>query len=271
MRRLFVTLVTAGLLGWMVAGAEAHVALSAKLDAAQEVPAPAGVGGSAGGAITFEFTDEDGKLAYTASVSGLTGNPIAGHLHLGAPGTAGDIKIGLPTAALPKNDGVPVSGSVQLDTATAQLLYQGLLYVNFHTVANLSGEIRGQVLADPGACSCKTAASPGKFAACVKKEIKKLAKDKRTAEAAKSLKRNAALTTCGSKKTKQPKKTVACCLLLTPLESAADTNIANGYACSAQKESRCAKLGGQSLGAGSSCVPTNPCRFPASASGAFVD
>ena len=131
MRRLFVALAAAGLMGWMVAGAEAHVALTAKLDAAQEVPAPAGVGGSAGGAITFEFTDEDGKLAYTASVSGLTGDPIAGHLHLGAPGTSGDIKVSLPV--LPKNDGVPVSGTVLLDTANVQSLYQGLLYANFHT------------------------------------------------------------------------------------------------------------------------------------------
>lgn len=271
MRRLFVALAACGVLGWTAVGADAHVALTATLDAAQEVPAPTGVGSSASGAITFEFTDEDGKLAYTASVSGLTGDPIAGHLHLGAPGTAGDIKVGLPTAALPKNDGVPVSGSVQVDTATAQLLYQGLLYVNFHTVANLSGEIRGQVLAAPGACSCKNAASPAKFATCVKKEIKKLSKAARGEEAVKSLKRNAGATSCGSKKTKMPKKTVACCLLLTPVESAADTNIANGYVCSAQKETKCAKLGGVPLGTGSSCVPTNPCRFPASPSGAFVD
>ena len=93
-------------------------------------------------------------------------------------------------------------------------------------------------------------------------------KAERSEEVFKQLKKNAGFNTCGSKKTKQPANKVACCLLLPPEE-----NIASGYVCSPKSDTKCANLGGTSLGTGSSCFPatTNPCRFPASPSGAFLD
>src|SRR5262249_56014658 len=61
---------------------------------------------------------------------------------------------------------------------------------------------------------------------------------------------------CAKKKT--PKHAIACCLENTP-----EANIVTGQLCAAISANKCTLLGGTSAGDGISCLPTNPCGFPA--------
>jgi len=230
----------------------AHVDLQATLDVAQEVPAPVGTVAGAGGTATFTFDDMTKMLSYTVSIHDLTGTALAAHIHQGAPGVAGPIIIPLDPAA--------TTGTVgPLTDAQVTALFARLLYINFHTAANLSGEIRGQITLVPGKCACGAFPNHGKFVKCVRAEIKKLEKAERQEAGVKALKKSSAKSSCGKKKA--PKKSIACCLPRTP-----ENNIVTDSLCLPVKESKCASAGGTSKGASSTCVP-NPC----SPSGAFLD
>jgi hypothetical protein len=234
--------------------ARAHVQLGAALDGAQEVPP---VATAATATATF-LLNPDGTLDYQVTPSGLSGPVIMAHLHAGARGVSG-----APIVTL--DNGLSGTTGVLSDDAREKLLAGGL-YVNLHTAENLNGEIRGQVeltSVSGTTCSCADAASPGAFKSCVKKAIKTLEKDERKGDEIKALKRYVAKSSCG--KTKVPKKAVACCLPLTP-----DENIVIEPLCAGVSEKACTKLGGTSRGAGSTCVPTNPCATTASPSGAFL-
>jgi hypothetical protein len=114
------------------------VSYKADLSGAQEVPPVAGSGtGSA--EMTYDTTSK--KLTWKVTYSGLTGGATAAHFH--GPAEAG------------KNSGVavaiagtasPLEGSATLTDAQAADLTSGKWYVNVHTAANKSGEIRGQVV-----------------------------------------------------------------------------------------------------------------------------
>jgi hypothetical protein len=139
--------------------------LVATLDTAQEVPAPTDALG-AGGMATFQFDDETKMLSYTVSVHDLSAEPaIAAHIHLGAPGVAGPIRLPLDPTATSGTVG-PLSD--ELKTA----LFAGQLYINFHTTLNMAGEIRGQITLAPGTCSCGAFPTHGQFVKCVRKAIK---------------------------------------------------------------------------------------------------
>ena len=240
--------------GLALAGtARAGIDFQATLDTAQEVPAPTGTNPNAGGTATFTYDDETKMLTYTVMVHNLTATPVAAHLHQAAPGVSGGVVIPLDPAKTTDTKG-------PLTDAQTTALFQGLLYINFHTPQNPSGEIRGQVLLAPGACGCDAFSSHGQFVKCVRAEIKKLDKAKRKEASVKALKKAAAMSSCG--RTKAAKKAVACCLPLTPEE-----NIVTDSLCAPTKESKCAGAGGTSRGATSSCFPASPC----SPSGAFLD
>ena len=233
--------------------ASAHVSLVATLDTAQEVPAPTDAVG-AGGMATFQFDATTKMLSYTVSIHDLSGPAIAAHIHLGAPGVAGPIR-------LPFSDPTATSGTVgplsgELETA----LFDGMLYINFHTTLNMAGEIRGQITLVPGTCGCGAFPNHGQFVKCVRKAIKGLEKSEKQEQGIKDLRKTSAKSSCGKKH--GPKKAVACCLPRTP-----DDNIVTESLCIAAKDAACAGKGGTSKGAGSSCFPTNPC----SPSGAFLD
>lgn len=265
-RRLMVVLGMLSAVCW-TSMAVAHVELEATLDTAQEVPTPHGTLAGAGGTATFMFDEATLKLDYTTSVQSLTAAPVAGHVHKGAPGVQGGIEVGLP--ALPAAASGSVSGSVNLPQSDVDALYSSGLYINFHTPTNGGGEIRGQIrLKTPGACSCTDAASPAAFKKCIRGAIRKLDKTERKEKAVKDILKAAKRSSCG--KRKGPRKAVACCLPQTP-----DDNIVTAKLCAQVPEKACAgiTLGGRtatSLGTGSSCFPTNPCRL-ASPSGAFLD
>ena len=247
--------------GWMgaVAGlllvpitASAHVDMVATLDTAQEVPAPTDAAG-AGGMATFQFDDETKMLSYTVSIHDLSGPAILAHIHLGAPGVAGPIRIPLDPSATSGTVG-PLSD--ELKTA----LFAEQLYINFHTTLNLAGEIRGQIIFAPGTCGCGAFPTHGQFVKCVRKAIKGLDKSEKKEAGIKQLRKNSAKSSCGKKN--GSKKAVACCLPRTP-----ENNIVTESLCIAVKDAACAGKGGTSKGAGTSCFPSNPC----SPSGAFLD
>jgi hypothetical protein len=254
--------VTVALLAAFVSSARAHVQLEASLDSAQEFPPPSVSAPLPTGTATFTL-EEDDRLTYAVNVQNLSGPPVAAHLHRGAPGVAGPIEVALDHNSLTSTTGT-ISGTTDVLTdAQLTALFDGGLYVNVHTADNGSGEIRGQVRLSKTAdtCSCKSASTPKEFKSCVKGKIKAAGKGAREELAA--LKKTYKKGSCG--KTKVAKKAIACCLPQTP-----EDNIVIGHLCAAVKEKKCTKLGGVSLGEGSTCIPTNPCSPPASASGAFL-
>src|SRR3954465_6732338 len=72
----------------------------AKLDARNEVPAPTLDGGAAPSG-TADFSVNGTTVVYKLSASGLSGAPVAAHIHLGAPGAAGPVIVPLVIAAGP--------------------------------------------------------------------------------------------------------------------------------------------------------------------------
>jgi CHRD domain len=242
----------------------AHIAeLEATLDTAQEVPAPVNTNPGAGGTGTFVLED-DGTVEATVTYQGLTGAPVLAHIHQGLPGVPGGIITGFGSslAGLGTAGTLAGTGDTALSAAQQQTLFAGGMYFNIHTATNPGGEMRGQIRLKPGACSCDTAESPGKFKQCVRKALKGVEKAERGEESVKTLRRLVAKSACG--KTKAPRKLVACCLPITPAQ-----NIVTDQMCATVKAKQCDRLGGTSAGTGIACSP-NPCTV-GSPSGAFIE
>ena len=123
----------------------------AQLKSTNEVPA---IPGAASGTATFTLTGR--SLSYRVTVSGLSGNAAASHIHVGGAGVNGDIIV--PFNAAQVRTGEVASGIVDLTlpisngqtTITGDsllfLLNNGLAYTNVHTPAHAGGEVRGQIL-----------------------------------------------------------------------------------------------------------------------------
>ena len=115
------------------------VHFSALLTGAEQTPV---VTTSALGLARLTLQPDLDTLHYTLAVSNITGISSA-HIHLGARGTAGPVVFPLNTTSLdpthPIGDGVLLTGKQLVDLLT------GYYYVNVHTPAHGSGEIRGQV------------------------------------------------------------------------------------------------------------------------------
>jgi hypothetical protein len=110
----------------------------ASLSGKNEVP-PNSVTGTGTVAATYDTASK--KLAWKGSYSGLTGPATAAHFHWPAPAgkNAG--------AMVPINPHGPTfAGWATLTDAQAKALMDGDMYVNIHTAANKSGEIRGQLM-----------------------------------------------------------------------------------------------------------------------------
>jgi hypothetical protein len=120
----------------------------AKLNAAQEVPKPAGVRASAAGTFsaTLVRNRTGGTLSWRLTFQGLTGKAVASHIHVGVRGRAGAVGVAL---CGPCKSGARGSARVNAKTLTA--LLAGRTYVNVHTAENAAGEIRGQIAKAPKA------------------------------------------------------------------------------------------------------------------------
>jgi hypothetical protein len=128
--------------------AQAQIHFTAKLDGAQEVPP---VTTSATGTGTFTLNSTGTELAYHITFTGLSGARTASHFHNAAAGTAAGVVRDIAFTGNTASGVWRNSDATQpLTEALVRELLSGRIYVNIHTAANPSGEIRGQVLVDYG-------------------------------------------------------------------------------------------------------------------------
>lgn len=121
----------------------------ATLDGEQEMP-PVASSGTGTGSVGVTANDE---FVVQVMASELTGPVTAAHIHMGAPGVAGDVVLNL-TPHITESDGMvridaTVSEndfSLQEGMSALEALRSGNLYFNLHTALNPAGEIRGQLL-----------------------------------------------------------------------------------------------------------------------------
>jgi hypothetical protein len=100
---------------------------------------------SAAGLGLFSLAGD--KLAFNITYSGLSGPATLAHIH-GATNTANATGVQIDLA--PFNGGAfgtrgILSGTVKVTSAQRTMILNGLSYVNIHTAANPSGEVRGQI------------------------------------------------------------------------------------------------------------------------------
>jgi hypothetical protein len=119
-----------------------QIQVRALMNAAQEVPAPAGNTAAARGTFTATATKTatGASLQWRLTFGNLTGDAVAAHIHTGAPGQPGPVTVSL---CGPCTSGA--TGTAQLDATVLAALQNGGTYVNVHTPTNRGGEIRGQV------------------------------------------------------------------------------------------------------------------------------
>ena len=118
---------------------------TASLSGASEVP-PVTTSGSG----TFEMTVNPlaGRIDYTLDVTGVATVTMA-HIHRGPAGANGGVAYWLydATGARGPSGSFPVTGTIIVtSTSDLQLLLTQGLYVNVHTTAHPSGEVRGQIV-----------------------------------------------------------------------------------------------------------------------------
>jgi hypothetical protein len=124
------------------AATAAPTGLTAQLVAGQEVPKPKGVRAGAKGTFTATLarSGAGGTLSWRLTFQSLTGPVTGAHVHAGARGKAGPVRISL---CGPCRSGA--RGSARADARTVAALLAGTAYVNLHTARNPAGELRGQV------------------------------------------------------------------------------------------------------------------------------
>ena len=102
---------------------------------------------------TATFILSGTQLRYAITVQGLSGPATAAHIHLGRVGVAGAPVLTLPVTSVAA--GSVSEGTIDLTQDVSQgvsgdslvvLFNNGSAYINVHTAAHPSGEIRGQVV-----------------------------------------------------------------------------------------------------------------------------
>lgn len=114
----------------------------AALTGANEVP-PVTTGASGLGTLSYNFDTKE--LQYAIQVADIT-SITAAHIHSGTVGVNGPVLFGLYGGTGSFDPTHPISGTVTLNAEQQAQLMNGALYINVHTTANPSGEIRGQIL-----------------------------------------------------------------------------------------------------------------------------
>jgi hypothetical protein len=150
MKRARFAFLAAGLLVLaLVSVARAAETFTASLDDANSVPPIAGNGT---GSATVTISDDGQSVSWDVTWSGLTGDPGAAHIHIGAADANGPVMIPFEpvtatgttgtfnASAYTGGDGLPADWAGALAAIRA-----GNTYVNVHTAANPGGEIRGQL------------------------------------------------------------------------------------------------------------------------------
>jgi CHRD domain/PEP-CTERM motif len=122
------------------------VDLIATLNGAQETPP---VATAATGTANMTYNDVTNLLSWTISFQDLVGTTTDAHFHGPAP-------VGVPAGVqvpIPHTDGLTadtlIGSAIISELQEAQLLAQ-LWYINIHSTFAPGGEIRGQVIPEPG-------------------------------------------------------------------------------------------------------------------------
>lgn len=113
----------------------------ANLAGANQVPA---VDSMASGRAVLALSTDMMTLYYRVMVNDISNITVA-HIHLGAVGENGSSVFTLYDGTGDFDPDNPSSGNVTLDAAQQADLLAGNYYINVHTMANGSGEIRGQI------------------------------------------------------------------------------------------------------------------------------
>jgi hypothetical protein len=120
----------------LLAGTAAFaVDVKIKLSGAEEVPP---VQTQASGSGTISVAD-DGSVSGSITTAGVEAK--AAHIHMGDAGTAGPVIVPL----VKDGDGFKVAPGAKLNAEQQKAFVAGGLYVNVHSAAHPSGEIRGQI------------------------------------------------------------------------------------------------------------------------------
>jgi len=120
--------------------------LFANIDGAQETPP---VATPATGSASITYDDVANLLSWTITYSGLLGTINNAHFHGPAPvGVPAGVRVGIPfTAGLTADT---LIGSTTISEAFEAELLGQLWYINIHSTSFGGGEIRGQVIPEPG-------------------------------------------------------------------------------------------------------------------------
>jgi hypothetical protein len=118
-------------------------AASAMINSAQEVPAPT-VPTKANGLGEFHLSTDLDSIFVIVALDSLTGKINSAHLHKAVPGTAGGVVLDLSTGITADSNAILFSGPI--NPAVINSILHDSVYFNVHTMANTSGEIRGQLM-----------------------------------------------------------------------------------------------------------------------------
>jgi hypothetical protein len=135
-------LVVAGLAS---AGATTTYAVSASLNAKQEIPKQVVKAPNATGSFSGTYVEHGttATLKWKLTYSRLSGKANAAHIHLGKTGVAGNVLVALCAG----NCHSGMTGTAKITSKIVAQIEAGKTYVNVHTAKNPNGEIRGQVKA----------------------------------------------------------------------------------------------------------------------------
>ncbi|MEU6196708.1 CHRD domain-containing protein [Streptomyces sp. NPDC047061] len=130
-----------------VPATEPAVSLIAQLSGDQEIPVKGGpaVGDPDGRAVALVKVKGD-RITFALSWNGID-RPTLGHIHQGAAGTNGDVKVGLFTTQMPSTVQSAAGQTSVTDAGLARQLRTdpGDFYVNLHTEEFPGGAVRGQL------------------------------------------------------------------------------------------------------------------------------
>ena len=115
------------------------------LNQEQSVPTPSTVEGAIGTAVV-ELNEAETELAFSITVTGLSGSIAAAHFH--GPADPGEGAGPVRTLAFEGSHARGVWSSTDSEPLTPDLVAElkaGRIYLNIHTQQNAPGEIRGQV------------------------------------------------------------------------------------------------------------------------------
>ena len=101
------------------------------------------------GTGTFELSADETSLSYSITASGLSGPLTGAHFHFSAAGPAGsgDVLFDISDSIEEIDGEVTLEGMWPLTVGDVNNLRLNYVYVNLHTQANPSGEIRGNITA----------------------------------------------------------------------------------------------------------------------------